>query len=257
VTLPVTFCSAPADLDTGTYPVIATYSGDENHAGATDTTRFTVVKAATAVGAEVSDETASQGTRVVLTATGLPEGAAGTVTFAADGEVLCTVTLPRTSCATSAALPPGSYRVTADYSGDANHRGSTATTEFAITAVEKETVTVSTSDGKSTVTPIPGADTARSVEISRKPAHGTATIVDGRVVYTPADGFVGTDTVVVRIVDADGTVRLMTVKIRVAGSPSLVRLPVTGVAVIVPVLAGTSLLVVGSAAAWTARRQRA
>jgi hypothetical protein len=68
---------------------------------------------------------------------------------------------------------------------------------------------------------------------------------------------VGTDTVVVRIVDADGTVRLMTVKIRVAGSPSLVRLPVTGVAVIVPVLAGTSLLVVGSAAAWTARRQRA
>jgi LPXTG-motif cell wall-anchored protein len=150
--------------------------------------------------------------------------------------------------------------VTATYSGDANHNASTATTTLAITAVEKITKTTTSSGGATTSTPIPGADTAHSVQITGEPAHGTATIVDGRVVYTPDKGFVGTDTVTVRVVDADGTVRVVTVEIRVGGvarARAVLRLPSTGVAVIVPAVIGATLLLVGSAAVWVTRRRRA
>ncbi|HEY0359195.1 MAG TPA: Ig-like domain-containing protein, partial [Mycobacteriales bacterium] len=258
-TLPATSCSAPADLDTGTYPVTATYSGDADHQEASDTTSFGVVKAASPIGAEVGATSAPEGDRVVLTATGLPAGAAGTVTFSAGGEVLCGATLPATSCSTSSALSPGSYRVTARYSGDANHQPSTATTALVITAVEKVTRTTSSSGGATTSTPIPGADTARSVQITGEPAHGAATIVNGRVVYTPDHGFVGTDTVTVRVVDADGTVRVVTVEIRVAAAArarAVLRLPSTGAAVIAPAVIGATLLLVGSAAVWATRRRR-
>jgi hypothetical protein len=257
-TLPASSCSAPADLNVGTYPVTATYPGDGNHVGATATTGFTVVKALSPIAAEAGADAAPQGDRVVLTVTGLPAGATGTVTFTAAGKVLCTVTLPATSCATSSSLPPGSYQVTAAYSGDANHRASTSTTAFVLTAVEKDTVTATSPAGATTSTPIPGAEDARSVEITGKPGHGTATIVDGRVVYTPERGFVGTDTVTVRVVGADGSVRVVTVKVRVGGPTARTpgRLPVTGVAVLVPALVGTALLVAGSAVTWSARRQR-
>jgi LPXTG-motif cell wall-anchored protein len=174
--------------------------------------------------------------------------------------VLCTVTLPATSCSTSASLTAGSYEVTATYSGDTNHAASTSTAKFTITAVEEATVTTSTVSGASTTTPIPGAGTARSTEIIKDPAHGTAEIVDGHVVYTPADGFVGTDTVTVRVVDADGTVRVITVRIRVTGTTqarAVAHLAKTGTAVILPVLVGTALLLVGSAAVWVGRRRRA
>jgi hypothetical protein len=255
VTLPATSCSTAADLDAGTYVVAATYSGDRNHEEVADTTSFSVVKAASPFDAGVSAKTAPAGERVVLSATGLPAGATGTVTFSAGGRVLCTAALPETSCSTSSTVPAGAYQVIASYSGDDNHEASTSTTSFVITAVTKVTMTASTSGGASTSTVIPGADSARSVAIIRQPAHGTATLVDGRVVYTPAAGFVGTDTVTVRVVDADGTVRFVTVNVSVAGAQA--RLPVTGHSVLAPGLIGTALLAVGCAAAWTARRPRA
>jgi hypothetical protein len=259
VTLPGTSCGTPAGLGTGTYPVVATYSGDGNNRDAIDATTFTVTKAAGPSGAHVSATTASEGTHIVLTTTGPPAGATGTVTFSAGGTVLCTATLPATSCATAATLQPGTYRVTASYSGDANHAASSATTQFVLTAIEKDTVTTSSASGESTSTPIPGAETARSMDITRGPAHGTATIVAGRVVYTPVEGFVGTDTVAVRVVDADGTVRVITIHVHVAGPRTQARgfLPTTGSALVVPALTGTTLLLVGSAIVWGARRQRA
>ncbi|MDQ1675248.1 MAG: hypothetical protein QOC93_392 [Actinomycetota bacterium] len=259
VTLPATSCATPAGLGTGTYPVTATYPGDGNHEQATDATGFTVTKAASPFDAGVGAETAPEGTRIVLTATGLPAGATGTVAFSAGGKVLCTATLPATGCATKATLPPGTYRVRAAYSGDADHTASSATTQFVLTAVEEDTVTTSSPPGATTSTAIPGAETARSVEITGDPAHGTATIVAGRVVYTPVDGFVGTDTVTVRVVDADGTVRVITIKVHVAGPGAQARsfLPTTGRAVILPALVGVTMLLVGSAVARGARRQRA
>jgi hypothetical protein len=58
--------------------------------------------------------------------TGLPPGATGTVTFTSGGKVLCTATLPATSCTTTAAFPPGAYPVTATYSGNVDYNGSLA-----------------------------------------------------------------------------------------------------------------------------------
>ena len=69
-----------------------------------------------------------------LSASGLPAGATGTVTFtAADGTVLCTATLPETSCETDA-LPVGTNTVTVAYSGDASFAASSTSLEVVVDA---------------------------------------------------------------------------------------------------------------------------
>ncbi len=67
------------------------------------------------------------GTADTLSASGLPVGATGTVTFKSGGTTLCVATLPALSCATPTTLVPGVYPVTATYSGDVNYVGTTAT----------------------------------------------------------------------------------------------------------------------------------
>ena len=63
---------------------------------------------------------------VTVSASGLPPSATGTVTFTSGGVVLCTATLPATSCTTTVTFPPGAYPVKATYSGNADYNGSTA-----------------------------------------------------------------------------------------------------------------------------------
>ena len=63
------------------------------------------------------------GSVVTLSTTGISVAATGTLRFLSgtlSGPLLCGVTLPVTSCQTSATLAPGTYAVTADYSGDVN-----------------------------------------------------------------------------------------------------------------------------------------
>ncbi|GMA86033.1 hypothetical protein GCM10025868_12830 [Angustibacter aerolatus] len=219
-TLPETTCDALAGLHAGTYPVVATYSGDANHDGDTDTTSFTVTRAATALGATVASPVVSKGTREVLTASGLPAGATGTVVFTAGGRTLCTVTLPDTACRTAADLALGRYDVTATYSGDGDHSGSTATARFRVEAVATTTRTTTTPQGTPVTVPVPGASTADSITVVGTPAHGTATVRDGALVFSPDDGFVGTTTVTLRVVDEDGTVTVVTVRVVVTAADS-------------------------------------
>ncbi|BEP12884.1 hypothetical protein acdb102_11950 [Acidothermaceae bacterium B102] len=134
-TLPATSCTAPASLVVGSYATTATYSGDSNFTGSTDTTTFTVTKAASPFTATAAPASVSYGTAVTLAESGIVSGATGTVTFASGGSTLCVATLPATSCATGTALDPASYPVTATYSGDSNHASSSATTSFAVTKV--------------------------------------------------------------------------------------------------------------------------
>jgi hypothetical protein len=64
---------------------------------------------------------------------GLPGDATGTVQFASGATVLCTATLPSTSCS-SGTLAPGSYpAVTGTYSGDGTYAGSTSTNSVNLT----------------------------------------------------------------------------------------------------------------------------
>jgi hypothetical protein len=122
-TLPETTCSIPDTLRGGKYTVHAEYSGDDNHEPATGTD-FTLVVAPQPTKLAARQAVASGA--VTLTATGLPTGATGTVTFTdATGRTLCTVTLPATSCRTTA-LGAGTHLITASYSGDASFAASTS-----------------------------------------------------------------------------------------------------------------------------------
>ncbi|MFI5285087.1 MAG: beta strand repeat-containing protein [Candidatus Dormibacteria bacterium] len=125
--LPATSCQTPATLTPAVYPVTATYSGDSNNSPATATgAQFTVIKADTTMTVHVSPTETVQGGPVTLWVTGLPPGATGTVTLTSGNVVLCTVTLPATSCTPTISLPPGSYPVTATYSGNGNYNGTNA-----------------------------------------------------------------------------------------------------------------------------------
>jgi hypothetical protein len=129
---------ATAVLPAGSYPsVTATYSGDDNYLGSTAATEFAVTQAATSVTASADPGSTPHGSTVSLSASGLPGDATGTVSFTdQDGNALCTtgpITDGSAACAT-VVLPAGTYSpVTATYPGDANHLGSSATTDFTVT----------------------------------------------------------------------------------------------------------------------------
>ena len=131
--LPTASCSSSTTLAAGSYPITATYPGDGNYTGSTATTNLTVTKVATSFTASATPASVAFGVSSSLGETGLPAGAGGTITFMSGATLLCIATLPTTSCATSTTLPAGSYPVTATYSGDGNHFGSTATTSLTVT----------------------------------------------------------------------------------------------------------------------------
>jgi hypothetical protein len=107
--------------------VTASYSGDTFDSPAIATgAAFTVIKANTRITVTVSPAETVRGQTVTVSVSGLPPGVSGTVTFTSGGVVLCTATLPATSCNTTINFPPGTYPVTATYSGDADYNGSSA-----------------------------------------------------------------------------------------------------------------------------------
>jgi len=123
-TLPAMSCHTATTLTPATYPVVASYSGDPSNGSATATgAQFTVIKADTTLTVHVSPSSMTPGSPVTLSVTGLPPGATGTVTFTSGGIVLCTATLPATSCTSTVTLPPGSYPITATYSGNDDYNG--------------------------------------------------------------------------------------------------------------------------------------
>jgi uncharacterized repeat protein (TIGR03803 family) len=123
----------------GTYPVIATYSGDANfNASASTATSVTLNKAATATALTASPTTVTPPASVTLTATatrsasgatGVPTGS---VTFYADGSTaLATVKLSGSGVAVitapSKGYPANTYAITAKYLGDSADTTSTST----------------------------------------------------------------------------------------------------------------------------------
>ncbi|MFJ3033893.1 Ig-like domain repeat protein [Curtobacterium pusillum] len=134
-TLPDTTCAVPSDLAGGKYRVHAEYSGDDNYEPA-EGEPFDLVVTAQPTELVASTDTTHTvvGKKVRLSASGLPAGATGTVTFtAADGTVLCTATLPETSCETDV-LPVGTNTVTVAYSGDASFAASSTSLEVVVDA---------------------------------------------------------------------------------------------------------------------------
>ncbi len=111
-------------VNAGTYTVTATYAGDANHTGSTDSATVTITKATSSVTATgnsfVYDGTAHAGGSAVVNGAGVITGAA-TLTYSGDQ------------------VDAGTYTVIATYLGDANHTGST---DSALIAIAKATSSV-------------------------------------------------------------------------------------------------------------------
>ena len=114
---------------------------------------------------------------------GLPGDATGTVTFSSGGSPLCTATLPAISCQTSATLTPGTYPVTAVYSGDANYHGTTATgASFVVTKADP----AFTESAAPSCVPYGNADTVSAAGLPGD-ATGSVTFTSGGTTLCVAD----------------------------------------------------------------------
>ncbi|MBT2502211.1 Ig-like domain repeat protein [Curtobacterium sp. ISL-83] len=201
-TLPATSCATSGTLDAGTYAVNADYPGDAERAAATSNnpTVLTITTAPTpTITAQVDHSSVEYGAAGTFTTTGIPSGDAGTVRYTtADGAVLCTATLPTTSCGTATTLPAGSYDVTATYSGDTDHSGATAAAiPFTVTPATA-TVQASVDDGPNATVVYATAATLDST--------GLAPSATGTVAYQAGGTALCTATLPTTTCDTSGTV---------------------------------------------------
>ena len=129
-------CTTSASLAPATYPVTATYGGDNHYAASTASSSFVVTTIPTGFTASPDPAVAVYGHAVTLQATGLPAGATGTVTFSAGVATLCSgaISAGAVTCLSSTPLSIGNYSVTANYPGDPHYAASSAQTSFSIAA---------------------------------------------------------------------------------------------------------------------------
>jgi uncharacterized repeat protein (TIGR03803 family) len=174
--------TASLDLDAsgiaaGTYPVTATYSGDVTYKGSSAATSVLLQRYATFTGLTITPTTVVQGQSVTLSSTiatnGVSGAPSGTVTFYYGGQSLGAVK-PKSGVASltvtpDTSIPPGTYSVTAIYSGDAVHLPSTSS---AVTVTLQAATTT-----KLTVTPTTvasGQSVTFASTVSRAGGGGTA-----------------------------------------------------------------------------------
>ncbi|MGP3942357.1 Ig-like domain-containing protein, partial [Streptomyces sp. 6N106] len=124
-------CVTNANIPVGTHTVTATYNGNGDVAGSTDTGSVTVGQGASTTTVTVSPAAPVCGELVTLCAqvTTTPPGTCtptGTVTFTIAGGPTLTGTLNASgqACVTTSAIPVGTHAVTASYAGDAGVAGS-------------------------------------------------------------------------------------------------------------------------------------
>jgi hypothetical protein len=132
-------------LPAGTDTITATYSGDTDYGRSSATAKQTVNKTPTATAVTSSKNPSRHGQPVTFTATVSPTDGSGTVTYWYAGNTItgCTsVPLKNnagtyTAACTTSALPIGTDKIRAVYSGDRNCFGSTGT----LTQVVSKTAT--------------------------------------------------------------------------------------------------------------------
>jgi hypothetical protein len=153
----VTFACPLGALGAGTHGITATYSGDGSFNGSNDTATLTVNKANTTTATSGVSATYGGGS-VQLTATvsNASNGAnltGGTVTFNVPGVCSPQVAVPaggnprtvNASCALGATAP-GTYPITANYSGDANFNASTSAPSVANLTIAKANTSLQVSN---------------------------------------------------------------------------------------------------------------
>ncbi|PZF60474.1 hypothetical protein DEI81_13055 [Curtobacterium sp. MCBD17_013] len=263
-----TSCTTVTDLPTGTHQVTPVYSGDADHDGSTGTPiTMHVARAATAVTVHAAASSTTWGDTVTLTIGGLPAHATGTVTLRVGHRVLCTLTLPHTTCST-AGIVPGSDTVAAAYTGDDSYGPSSATTAIVVTAIHtvEPIVVPSKASGSFTATwkPIPGATAYRIVvSASGDLAHAVASRTLGAGATTAVFTGLDPDTTYsyrVEALNPDGVVLGIhdaVARTAVAAVVSVGQLAFTGSDIAVGMVGlGALLLVLAGALLVTANRLR-
>ncbi|WPB93290.1 beta strand repeat-containing protein [Streptomyces malaysiensis] len=132
-------CVTTSDIPVGTHAVTATYEGNGDVAGSTDSGTVTVGQGASTTSVTVSPASPVCGETITICAqvTVVPPSTCtptGTVTFVISGGPTLTGTLDATgqACVTTNALTAGSYTVTATYGGSTDIASSTGTASITV-----------------------------------------------------------------------------------------------------------------------------
>ncbi|AUA13907.1 hypothetical protein CFP59_06081 [Streptomyces malaysiensis subsp. malaysiensis] len=132
-------CVTTSDIPVGTHAVTATYEGNGDVAGSTDSGTVTVGQGASTTSVTVSPAAPVCGETITICAqvTVVPPSTCtptGTVTFVISGGPTLTGTLDATgqACVTTNALTAGSYTVTATYGGSTDIASSTGTASITV-----------------------------------------------------------------------------------------------------------------------------
>jgi large repetitive protein len=176
-------------LSAGTHQITATYNGDANFSGCSDTAAAKVSQASTTTRVTSSPNPSGAGQPVTFTATVSPLFFAfvndGTVTFFDGATQLGNAPVATDKATfTTSALAPGSHQITAAYSGDTNYTGSTSTAltqtvadnDLAISTPGNITVDATGPSGAAVSYPLPAVsdpDDATAPTPACSPASGT------------------------------------------------------------------------------------
>src|SRR5262249_46734232 len=126
--------STTAPTNAGDYTASATFSGDANHTGSSDSKDFSISKATSTTTVTVANATYD----------GLPHGGTATATGAGALNQSLTVTYSGRNATTYGPSTPaptnaGDYTASATFAGDANHTGSNDTKDFSIAKASSAT----------------------------------------------------------------------------------------------------------------------
>jgi hypothetical protein len=165
----------------GTHSVAASYGGDTNYTGSISSSLTQMVLGST-VGTTTalmsSLDPSAYGQQVTLTATvSSSSGATGTVTFMDGGSALGSSTLDASGVAafSVSSLVVGTHSITAQYSGDGNHSGSTSSV-LSQTVNKASSTTTVTSDSNPSKS---GRTVTFKATVSSSTATGTVQFLDG------------------------------------------------------------------------------
>jgi len=170
--------SFTTSLGAGTHILTASYGGDSNYIGSSNSVSIPVNKNDTTTNLGSSANPANPGQTVTFTANVSPNGATVSVTFSEGNNTLATVNLSGgTATYATASLSVGSHTVKASYNGDGNYNGSSGTVNQVINQPGKASTT--TSLASSPNPSVAGQSVTLTASVSPAAATGSVTFSDG------------------------------------------------------------------------------